>query len=121
MFNNCRQYNEEGSVIYEDANILERVLLDKARELGLALAASAKPKRWVFKSYRYEINNLILGHILYFRRSRGPNLQQKLKALYEAIKDHRDLKGRQLASIFVKLPSKTVRRQAKNCFFLHAT
>lgn len=45
MFNNCRQYNEEGSVIYEDANMLERVLLDKARELGLALAASAKPKR----------------------------------------------------------------------------
>ncbi|XP_046634801.1 protein polybromo-1-like isoform X2 [Daphnia pulicaria] len=85
MFNNCRQYNEEGSVIYEDANMLERVLLDKARELGLALAASAKPKR----------------------RSRGPNLQQKLKALYEAIKEHRDLKGRQLASIFVKLPSKT--------------
>lgn len=45
MFNNCRQYNEEGSVIYEDANTLERVLLDKARELGLTLAASTKPKR----------------------------------------------------------------------------
>lgn len=45
MFNNCRQYNEEGSVIFEDANTLERVLLDKARELGLSLAASAKPKR----------------------------------------------------------------------------
>jgi len=26
MFNNCRQYNEEGSVIYEDANRLERLL-----------------------------------------------------------------------------------------------
>ncbi len=45
MFNNCRQYNEEGSIIYDDANILERVLLDKARELGLASAAAAKPKR----------------------------------------------------------------------------
>jgi protein polybromo-1 len=86
MFNNCRQFNEEGSVIYEDANILERVLLDKAREIGLATAASAKPKR----------------------RSRGPNLQQKLKALYDAVREHRDLKGRQLASIFLKLPSKTV-------------
>ena len=92
MFNNCRQFNEEGSVIYEDANILERVLLDKAREIGLATAASAKPKR----------------------RSRGPNLQQKLKALYDAVREHRDLKGRQLASIFLKLPSKSVSVLAKS-------
>merc|ERR1719187_63670 len=35
MFSNCRQYNEEGSSIYEDANLLERVLLTKAREMGL--------------------------------------------------------------------------------------
>ena len=63
---------------------MERVLLDKAREMGLALAAASKPKR----------------------RSRGPNLQQKLKALYDAVKEHRDLKGRQLATIFLKLPSK---------------
>ena len=34
MFNNCRQYNEEGSVIYDDANVLERVLMSKVRELG---------------------------------------------------------------------------------------
>ncbi|KAF3422745.1 hypothetical protein E2986_05859 [Frieseomelitta varia] len=34
MFNNCRQYNEEGSLIYEDANTLERVLMDKVKELG---------------------------------------------------------------------------------------
>jgi len=34
MFNNCRQYNEEGSLIYEDANILEKVLMDKVKELG---------------------------------------------------------------------------------------
>lgn len=34
MFNNCRQYNEECSVIYDDANTLERVLMDKVRELG---------------------------------------------------------------------------------------
>lgn len=43
MFNNCRQYNEEGSVIYEDANTLERVLLDKARDLGIA---SVKQKKY---------------------------------------------------------------------------
>ena len=34
MFNNCRQYNEEGSLIYEDANTLERILMDKVKELG---------------------------------------------------------------------------------------
>ena len=42
MFNNCRQYNEEGSVIYEDANTLERILIDKSRELGLATAKQKK-------------------------------------------------------------------------------
>lgn len=34
MFDNCRQFNEEGSLIYEDANTLERVLLDRSNELG---------------------------------------------------------------------------------------
>jgi hypothetical protein len=36
MFNNCRQYNEEGSMIYEDANKLEEVLTEKMREMGLS-------------------------------------------------------------------------------------
>lgn len=34
MFNNCRTYNEEGSSIFEDANTLERILLERVRELG---------------------------------------------------------------------------------------
>lgn len=29
MFSNCRQYNEENSTIYEDANMLEKVLIEK--------------------------------------------------------------------------------------------
>lgn len=29
MFANCRHYNEENSTIYEDANLLERALLEK--------------------------------------------------------------------------------------------
>lgn len=33
MFANCRQYNEEHSTIYEDANILEKVLLDKVKDM----------------------------------------------------------------------------------------
>lgn len=43
MFNNCRQYNEEGSLIYEDANTLEKVLMDKVKELG-PLPEPIKPK-----------------------------------------------------------------------------
>lgn len=34
MFRNCREYNEEGSLIYRDALMLERVLMDHVKELG---------------------------------------------------------------------------------------
>lgn len=29
MFSNCRQYNEENSTLYEDANLLERILIER--------------------------------------------------------------------------------------------
>jgi len=82
MFSNCRLYNEEGSSIYEDANILEKVLFAKARELGiLGIASTRKTKKVI-------------------------SLPQKIKTLYETLKDYRDAKGRQLSLIFLKLPSK---------------
>ena len=34
MFRNCREYNEEGSLIYEDAITLEKVLMDHVKESG---------------------------------------------------------------------------------------
>lgn len=34
MFSNCRKYNEEGSMIYEDANILEKALNEKLKEFS---------------------------------------------------------------------------------------
>lgn len=34
MFANCRKYNEEGSIIYEDSNILERALNEKLKEFS---------------------------------------------------------------------------------------
>ena len=34
MFRNCRQYNEVGSQIYGDAKLLEKVLMEKVKELG---------------------------------------------------------------------------------------
>lgn len=42
MFDNCRQFNEEGSLIYEDANTLEKVLLDRSKELGPVLNKPTK-------------------------------------------------------------------------------
>lgn len=34
MFSNCRKYNEESSMIYEDSNILERALNEKLKEFS---------------------------------------------------------------------------------------
>jgi len=82
MFSNCRLYNEEGSGIYEDANVLERVLLAKAKELGVFGGGERRRARKVV------------------------SLPQKIKTLYETLKDYRDAKGRQLSLIFLKLPSK---------------
>lgn len=83
MFNNCRQYNEEGSLIYEDANKLEQVLNDKLRVIGPD--PSVKPKK---------------------KKKRHPALLQKQKRLLETIKEYRDKNGRQLSTVFQKLPTK---------------
>jgi len=42
MFNNCRTYNEESSLIYEDANNLERVLLEKVKEYSNSDGTTAR-------------------------------------------------------------------------------
>ncbi|KAG1687281.1 Protein polybromo-1 [Nymphon striatum] len=90
MFNNCRQYNEEGSQIYRDANTLEGVLLDKVKDTG-AMEESPKYGKLSVKKVRAKpIGDLIL----------------KLKKLYDTIRDFA-VKGRKLSSIFMKLPSKT--------------
>ncbi|XP_066590432.1 protein polybromo-1 [Prorops nasuta] len=95
MFNNCRQYNEEGSLIYEDANILERVLMDKVRELGplpdphKTKSSASTPTRNVGRPKK-----VVPLHV------------QKLRTMYDTIKDYHDVKGRQLSLIFMKLPNK---------------
>jgi len=43
MFKNCKQYNEEGSQIYRDAETLESILLDKLKSLGAFVPS--KPKK----------------------------------------------------------------------------
>ncbi|KYN02038.1 Protein polybromo-1 [Cyphomyrmex costatus] len=95
MFNNCRQYNEEGSLIYEDANTLEKVLMDKVKELGplpdtpRSKSSASTPTRNVGRPKK-----IVPLHL------------QKLRTLYDTIKDYHDTKGRQLSLIFMKLPNK---------------
>ncbi|CAG2166349.1 unnamed protein product [Oppiella nova] len=85
MFSNCKQYNEDNSQIYKDAVALENVLMDKVRELGPF--QPIKPKK---------------------TKGRASNVtQQKMRTLYNTVKDYTDAKGRQLSTIFMKLPSKT--------------
>lgn len=87
MFSNCRQYNEEHSTIYEDANMLEKVLLDKVQSM-------ATPERRT------------APRIPRPRKVLTPN-EQKCRTLYDTIRDFREPKAnRQLALIFMKLPSK---------------
>ncbi|CAH2096950.1 unnamed protein product [Euphydryas editha] len=91
MFSNCRQFNEEGSMIYEDANLLERVMNEKLKEINSNYERKAPLKT--------------------FKAAKSKQLtpfEQKLRTLYDAIRDYRDPKvNRQLALIFMKLPSKT--------------
>lgn len=87
MFKNCRQYNEEHSTIYEDADTLEKVLMDKVVQM------QTPERRQVIRTYRP-------------RKILSPN-EQKCRTLYDTIRDYREPKAnRQLALIFMKLPSK---------------
>lgn len=47
MFSNCRKYNEEGSMIYEDANILEKALNEKLKEFSSISKRFSTPKAYV--------------------------------------------------------------------------
>ncbi|XP_011198605.2 protein polybromo-1 [Bactrocera dorsalis] len=90
MFSNCRQYNEEGSTIYEDANNLERALNEKLREFP-GLADIKKPPQKLGKP----------------SGRRKTVVVDKLWQFYETIREYQEPKGkRQLSLIFTKLPSK---------------
>ncbi|XP_054159382.1 protein polybromo-1-like isoform X2 [Oppia nitens] len=85
MFSNCKQYNEDNSQIYKDSVTLESLLMDKLRELGPFEPKSKKTKD------KASINLI----------------KQKLITLYNTVKDYNDAKGRQLSTLFMKLPLKT--------------
>ncbi|XP_063071885.1 protein polybromo-1 isoform X2 [Engraulis encrasicolus] len=97
MFRNARHYNEEGSQVYNDANILEKILREKRRELGPMPDDDdiLSPKLKIRKSGISPKKSKYLTP-----------LQQKLNELYEAVKNYTDKRGRRLSTIFLRLPSR---------------
>ncbi|XP_055040946.2 protein polybromo-1 isoform X4 [Misgurnus anguillicaudatus] len=97
MFRNARHYNEEGSQVYNDANILEKILREKRRELGPPPDDDdiISPKLKIRKSGISPKKSKYLTP-----------LQQKLNELYEAVKNYTDKRGRRLSTIFLRLPSR---------------
>ncbi|XP_076003333.1 LOW QUALITY PROTEIN: protein polybromo-1-like [Genypterus blacodes] len=97
MFRNARHYNEEGSRVYNDADVLEKIMKDRRRDLG-PLADDddvMSPKLKIRK------NSITLKKSKYLTP-----LQQKLSELYEAVKNYTDKRGRRLSTIFLRLPSR---------------
>nr|XP_045600014.1 protein polybromo-1-like isoform X3 [Procambarus clarkii] len=92
MFRNCQKYNEEGSVIYTDATILEKVLIEKIKELNQGDGSIVKGK--VYK------RNKFTSYVC--------SSKPTIKTLYNAVRDYRDAEGRQLSEVFLKLPSKAL-------------
>ncbi|XP_072181869.1 protein polybromo-1-like [Diadema setosum] len=100
MFENARHYNEEGSMVYEDANLLETILSEKCKELGFFLPP-ADSGRSTPKSQSQKKTPV--------KRSPAKTLSptaQKLNDLFNAIKDYTDQHGRELSPPFIRLPSK---------------
>ncbi|KAM3620772.1 uncharacterized protein V6R79_001794 [Siganus canaliculatus] len=97
MFRNARHYNEEGSQVYNDADILEKIMKDRRKDLGPVTDDDdmMSPKLKIRK------NSITLKKSKYLTP-----LQQKLNELYEAVKNYTDKRGRRLSTIFLRLPSR---------------
>jgi len=117
MFNNARHYNEETSLIYKDADRLEKVAKSKMRAIqsmnrqSLNQSMNSQRQR---DSYGGESpdgikkSNTPKSVILAGQRAPGERtLLEKLQSLYSYIMNYTDNQGRALSIPFVKLPSKT--------------
>uniref|UniRef100_A0A665UA70 Protein polybromo-1 n=1 Tax=Echeneis naucrates TaxID=173247 RepID=A0A665UA70_ECHNA len=97
MFRNARHYNEEGSQVYNDADILEKILKDKRKELGPPPEEEdvGSPKLKLRKSGVSPKKSKYLTP-----------LQQRLNELYDSVRNFTDRRGRRLSTIFLRLPSR---------------
>ncbi|KAK7081997.1 Protein polybromo-1, partial [Halocaridina rubra] len=91
MLRNCQRYNEEGSVIYSDATVLDKVLNEKIRELNQGDPSPGKGKLGKRSKYSQYLNT-----------------SKMLRLLFNAVRDYRDNDNRQISEVFLKLPSKTL-------------
>ncbi|KAJ3603207.1 hypothetical protein NHX12_030950 [Muraenolepis orangiensis] len=98
MFRNARHYNEEGSQVYNDADVLEKILKDRRRDLGPPVDDD---DMMITPKLKIRKNSLMLKKSKYLTP-----LQQKLSELYEAVKNFTDKRGRRLSTIFLRLPSR---------------
>ncbi|XP_051568786.1 protein polybromo-1-like isoform X3 [Myxocyprinus asiaticus] len=101
MFRNARHYNEEGSQVYNDANILEKIVKDKQKELGSA------PEDDDMGSPKLKLRRSGVAVSPKKARPQTTPLQQKLTDLYEAVRNFTDNRGRRLSAVFLRLPSRS--------------
>ena len=73
-------------------------------ETGVSSGSSERHKREAGDKARE--TGVLAGDRLKNIKKKAVSLQQKVKTLYDTLKDYRDAKGRQLSLIFLKLPSK---------------
>uniref|UniRef100_A0A8C8LSH2 Protein polybromo-1 n=1 Tax=Oncorhynchus tshawytscha TaxID=74940 RepID=A0A8C8LSH2_ONCTS len=100
MFRNARHYNEEGSQVYNDAGILEKIVKDKRKDLG------ASPEE--------DTDNMGSPKLKLRKSGVSPKksnkcltpLQQRLNELYDAVRNYTDARGRRISTIFLRLPSR---------------
>uniref|UniRef100_H2ZED6 Polybromo 1 n=1 Tax=Ciona savignyi TaxID=51511 RepID=H2ZED6_CIOSA len=103
MFNNARQYNEPGSQVYLDANALEKLLLEKNKELGpLPVQPQLATPGRTHKKHALPPN---VTDGFAFIKSQNP-LEDKMDRLYVKLRDHTDPTGRTICDIFSHLPTK---------------
>uniref|UniRef100_A0A672QK67 Protein polybromo-1 n=1 Tax=Sinocyclocheilus grahami TaxID=75366 RepID=A0A672QK67_SINGR len=101
MFRNARHYNEEGSQVYNDANILEKIVKDKQKELG------PPPEEDDMGSPKLKLRRSGVAASPKKARTQTTPLQQKLTDLYEAVRNFTDNRGRRLSTVFQRLPSRS--------------
>uniref|UniRef100_A0A8C3HYU0 Protein polybromo-1 n=1 Tax=Chrysemys picta bellii TaxID=8478 RepID=A0A8C3HYU0_CHRPI len=99
MFRNARHYNEEGSQVYNDAHILEKILKEKKKELG------PLPEDDDIASPKLKLSRK--SGISPKKSKYMTPMQQKLNEVYEAVKNYTDKRGRRLSAIFLRLPSRS--------------
>ncbi|KAM8931014.1 protein polybromo-1 isoform 1-T1 [Pelodytes ibericus] len=99
MFRNAWHYNEEGSQVYNDAHVLEKVFKEKRKELGPLLEDDDMASPKLKLSRKSGISPKKTKYL-------SP-MQQKLNEVYEAVKNYTDKRGRRLSAIFLRLPSRS--------------